>query len=508
MKKQVKKIAFVGIVVVLLLLAWFILEKIIPDAEEAGTIRILDLDPKDYSMINVVEPGEEYRYYIGKIEPGEDAEEGAEPTYFFYDNGIYDDQTKYGYYEPYNMAKAFARTTGLNAIELVDENPTDYAQYGLDPESATIVIGLPYDDVEDAESFTLLIGDHNKIVTGEGYYCRLFSDETPEVYLISTLDAGTFLSGPEFYQSTEILPNLGEYYDEVRSLTLTNRAGQVMEFERFTKFDSEEVGELIYTNFYMTAPYSCYVSDNIIGDQMLVEIANTQVAQVVAVGPTEEELVQYGMDKAAKIHFNLAGGEYTYLFGTPNGPRAGVYYMMIEGYDTIYMGYGEAGFVDLTPIEFRSGLAWIHDIKLAGQLDIHTPDGDYTVIIDDTYDSGKGTGTWIAQIIDHTTGTQAILSESNGRALYNNCISTRYDELIVSEEFPIIEDEPSYSMTLKYQDYDYTSTVNFYKVTSRQYAVLFDDASIDTAGFTVNVVKLKEISDNLKTIMAGGVIEK
>ncbi len=507
MKKQVKKIVFVGIIVVLLLLGWFILEQIIPDDESKGTIKILDLDPVDYSMVGIVEPGQTYRYFIGKLEPGEDAEEGAEPQYYFWDDGQFDQMDKYGYYEPYNMEKVFERLTSLTALELVDEAPEDYAQYGLDLESATVVVAEPYDYAEEAETVRVLIGDRNKIVSGEGYYCRVLSDETPEVYLIETLDAGTFLGGPAFFLSTEILPNFGTYYDEVRHITLTNRAGEVIEFSRFDSFKSDEVGELIYTNFYMTSPYSCYVNDDIIGTQMLEQFVNTQVAQVCAVAPTAEELTQYGFDNCATVEFNLVGGDLTYRIGTPNGPTAGVVYMMVDGFDTVYMCYGEAGYVDMNAMSFRSGLAWIHDIKLAGTLDIHTPSGDYTVVLDDTVDSGKGTGTWIAQITDHSTGVSAILSENNGRNLYADCISVKYDELVVSDEFPIIEDEPAYSMTLKYKDFDYTTKVSFYKVTSRQYAVLFDDDPIEKAGFTVNVVKLKEIAEDLRIIMDGGVID-
>ena len=73
MKKQVKKIVFVGIVVVLLLLAWLILEKIIPEDAGEETIRIMDLDARDYSMVGIVEPGETYKYYIVKEEPAADA---------------------------------------------------------------------------------------------------------------------------------------------------------------------------------------------------------------------------------------------------------------------------------------------------------------------------------------------------------------------------------------------------------------------------------------------------
>ena len=176
MKKQVKKIVFVGIIVVLLLLGWFILEQIIPDDESKGTIKILDLDPVDYSMVGIVEPGQTYRYFIGKLEPGEDAEEGAEPQYYFWDDGQFDQMDKYGYYEPYNMEKVFERLTSLTALELVDEAPEDYAQYGLDLESATVVVAEPYDYAEEAETVRVLIGDRNKIVSGEGYYCRVLSD--------------------------------------------------------------------------------------------------------------------------------------------------------------------------------------------------------------------------------------------------------------------------------------------------------------------------------------------
>ena len=301
---------------------------------------------------------------------------------------------------------------------------------------------------------------------------------------------------------------MGTYFDEIRTLTFTNRAGETMEFKRFTKFKGEEFDELIYTNFSMVSPYSCYVSDEIIGAEMLEEITNTQVVQVVAVAPTEEEYEKYGFNNSAKLEFSLASGDATYYIGAPSGAGSGVYYVMVEGFDTIYLCYGDASFIDFSAMEFRSGLAWIHDIRLAGQLDITTPDGSYTVIMDDTVDAAKGTGTWIAQIIDHQTGVQSILSETNGRALYTDCIAVKYDELVVSEDSPIIEDEPSYTITLKYKDFDYTSKVSFYKVTSRQYAVLFDDAPIDTAGFTVNVVKLKEIADDLRTITSGGVISE
>ena len=60
---------------------------------------------------------------------------------------------------------------------------------------------------------------------------------------------------------------------------------------------------------------------------------------------------------------------------------------------------------------------------------------------------------------------------------------------------------------MKYKNSDFTSTVRFYRVTSRQYAVLFDDADFSQAGFTVNVGKLKEISEDLSVIAAGGVIK-
>lgn len=512
MKKQVKKIVFVGIVVVLLLLSWLVLEKIIPDDVAEETIKIMNLNAKDYSMIGIVEPAESYSYYIVKEEPAADAAAGTEPSYYFWDNGIYDDMNKYGYYEPSNMKKVFERTTTLTALELVDENPTDYAQYGLDAEHATVVMGIPYENAEDAPEFTILIGNRNSIVTGHGYYCRVVIgsdvEATPEVYLISTMDAGTFLGGAEYFQTTNILPNFGTYYDEIRTITFTNRGGESMSFKRFTKFEGEEVNELIYTNFTMTAPYSCYVSDEIISGKMLESIANTQVVQVVAVAPTDEELEKYGFNNSAKIEFTLASANASYYIGAPSGGSSGVYYVMREGFDTIYLCYGDAAYIDYSAIQFRSGLAWIHEIKLAGQLDITTPKGSYTVIIDDTVDTEKGTGTWIAQIIDHETGTQAILSESNGRALYTDCIGVKYDELIVSEENPIIEDEPSYTMTLKYKDYDYTSKVSFYKVNSRQYAVLFDDAPVETAGFTVNVVKLKEIAEDLETIVSGGIVAK
>ena len=124
MKKQVKKIVFVGIIVVLLLLGWFILEQIIPDDESKGTIKILDLDPVDYSMVGIVEPGQTYKYFIGKLEPGEDAEEGAEPQYYFWDDGQFD--------QPIADSAYRAARDALNGAD-----PSGGAIYYFNPVTAT-----------------------------------------------------------------------------------------------------------------------------------------------------------------------------------------------------------------------------------------------------------------------------------------------------------------------------------------------------------------------------------
>ena len=503
MKKQVKKIVFVGVVVVLLLAAWFILKKIIPEKEKDKGIVVTDLKATDYSFVSIKGPDSDYTFHIGKLEPSE--ENGlTEAAYYLYDGGVYDDEKAFGYYEQAELAKAFDRTTQLSALALVDEAPEDYAEYGLDQAHATVVMVSPYDDA-DAERFTLLIGSHNTVVSGEGYYCQLAG--SPEVYLISTLNAGTFLSGPAKFLSVDILPRFGEYYDEIKSIRITNRAGDEILVKRFETYGDHGEGVVVYTSFYMEEPYSCYVSDSVLGEEMLDLISNTQVMQVVAMDPDEEQLKAYGFENGATLEFSLVSGDHTYRIGTPAGASSGVYYLMLDDYKNVYMAYGTATFVDITAVKMRSGLAWIHGITNVEQLDITTPTGSYTLFLDDTRDNASGTGTWVGQIRDNSTGVQTILSESNGRALYGDCIGTTYDDLMVDEEHPIAEETPSYVLKVKYKNSDFTSTVRFYRVTSRQYAVLFDDADFSQAGFTVNVGKLKEISEDLSVIAAGGVIK-
>ena len=97
------------------------------------------------------------------------------------------------------------------------------------------------------------------------------------------------------------------------------------------------------------------------------------------------------------------------------------------------------------------------------------------------------------------------LSEDNGRRLYTSIISIQYDDLLAGEA---IESEPSYTFRITYRS-GYTETLRFFKATSRQYIVcLGEDTMPEETNFCANITFLRDITENIDTILSGGTISR
>lgn len=491
MKKQFKTLILCFLVVVLLGAAYLVISSLLPDEDTSDNKKMMLISGSDDPMFAVkvefpTSRQDGYKYIIGKVPQPDDT-----ILYVLQDNGIYDGFS----YSQSLLEEAFTRLMSLEATELVYEEVDNLSDYGLDDANAVRVTATPYDTLSEADAniqpITLLIGEYNSL--SDAYYAKR-ADQSA-VYMISASSAGVFLNGPDRYRSTDILPSFGTYYDNLKSVTLHAANGEVIVMERHETFESDVEGELIYTTFRMVEPYYAYVSDTVVSEDFLDQLSSLVVLQVVENHP--KDLSVYHLDEENVVTVDIVTRDdvkTTLHFGVVGS----TIYIMVDGIDSVYAGFGEITFGELTSMDLRSNLVWLHNIKDVTRLEMELPDGSYSIEIDDSIDDETSTGTFVAVM------NGLALSESNGRRLYTSVISIQYDDLMANEA---IEETPSYSFRITYRS-GYTESVRFYKATSRQYIVcLGDEAMPEASNFCANITYLRRISENVQTILNGGTIE-
>lgn len=491
MKKQLKTLILCLVIVAVLAAAYFIVSALIPkDETETDSLHVISGEADPMFAVKVEFPASKndgYRYIIGKVpQPDETV------LYVFQDNGVYD-----GYaYSQSLMEEAFTRMMSLEASELVYNEAENLAEFGLDDENAVRVTITPFEALAEKDEtlrpITLLIGSYNSV--SDGYYAKR-ADQSA-IYLISTLTANTYLDGANRYRSLDIIPSFGTYYDSIKTVTLHAKNGEKIVLERHESFESDEEGVIIYTTFRMTEPYRAYVSDTVVSEDFLDQLTSLMVMQVVENNP--KDLAMYNLDDehAITVDFVMRDGTETTLHFGVSGSMV---YIRVDGIDSVYAAYGEISFGDLTAMDLRSNLVWLHSIKDVTSVELNLPEGRFQLDVDDTTSDDGSSGTFIAAL------NGKALSEDNGRRLYTSIISIQYDNLLAGEA---IESTPSYSFKVTYRS-GFTETVRFYKATSRQYIVcLGDDAMPEASNFCANITYLRKISENVQTILNGGTISR
>lgn len=486
MKKQLKTLIIVVAVLAVLTAAYFIVKPLLT-GNETGDDKLYVINGKEEAMFAVkVEYPESkggYRYIVGKI-PNVD----NTMLYVFQDNGVDD---MYDYSQSL-LSDAFTRMMKLEARELVFEESDDLTQFGLDDEHAIRVTATPFEELaakdETLKPIVLLIGDFNALANG--YYVKVA--DKPEIYTITDYYAGTFINGSLRYRALDLIPDFGNYYDNLFSVTLHNFNGETIVLERNQSFESQEEGVLIYSSFTMTEPYVAYADDSVVGEQFLDLLSQLMVAEAVENNP--KDLSIYGLDDANSCVVDLKT-----MDGKEISLRVGAHYVMPADGSTVYYHMGTNSFGALTPSQLRSGLVWLHDIKTVSKIELSLPNGDYVIEINDTYNTSDGSGAFVGTIDGKA------LSEDNGRRLFSSIIGIQYDDMIVGAP---IEDTPSYTLRVTYRS-GYTQVLRLYKASSRQYVIcLGEDTVPGETNFCANVTYLRKITENIDTILAGGTISR
>lgn len=475
MKKQKKTIVAAAVIVAVLAASYFIISALLPPKpEEQVSVYVQNVDKNTYRLLTVANPKNKYVYVILKA-----ADDDGNTIYLFADDGIDDE---YDYSQDL-LRLAFDKISALEALHVVDEAPDNYAKFGLDEDNATRVTCAPADETKP--SVVILIGDYSEVA--DGYYSQV--EGQPTVYLINRAVAESFISGSLQYRNTQILPQMQEDYMNIKAIEYQSPKGESARFERVANL--EDSGDKEYFSlFLMTEPYSAMTNDTELWDTTIAPLYSTLPLMVVQNRPTQEDLVKYGLDNPYIITYHLTDGEsHTFRVGTV-GDTTGRY-VMKDGIDSVYYFSGDMSGIDSTVVELRGRMVWLHDIKKVSKLEIATPKGSYSILIDDTVNTDDHTGAFVA-VFDGV-----YVSEENARTLYRTTISAGYTDITADQ---LMETTPSYVFKVTYRT-GKTSKVSFYKVNARNYAVRLEDTPLEEIGFCVNVTDLREVDNALNVLL-------
>ena len=194
--------------------------------------------------------------------------------------------------------------TLLPAERVIDENPTDLAQYGLAPPRAQGEAVY-----SDGTTKTLLLGD--KTPSGSTYYMQVKGD--PKVYTVWQNHGDQMHWTLADLRDKKITPALN--YDEVTYFNLTRSDGTVIELQRKTAKENK-VYQLGFSTFLMTRPYSYPRGvDSEKQDQLIKGPQQVQISSFVSDDP--KDLSRYGLARpSAEVVVRDKTSSLDLLFGS------------------------------------------------------------------------------------------------------------------------------------------------------------------------------------------------
>ncbi len=257
-----------------------------------------------------------------------------------------------------NLERLLTGISELFAERVIDESPTDLAQYGLKPPkaAATGTFG-------DGTSQTVFLGDK---APGSGtYYLQVKGD--PRVYTVQMYDAEHFNWTANDLRSKTITPALN--YDEISYLRLVERDGTVIEAKEKTTEESKSY-QLGFGKYILTRPYPFRARhrhgeagpapEGAPGDYHRVHLPRMRPVDLARYGlarPWGEALVR---DKANAI---------TFLFGAKKNDTET--YFMIKGQPTVYIvTTSSLAFMDTKPFDVVDKFIFIPNIDDVDRIDI------------------------------------------------------------------------------------------------------------------------------------------
>jgi hypothetical protein len=263
-----------------------------------------------------------------------------------------------------NLLDDFA---GLSAQRLIEENPTNLAQYGLAPPRVSVTANW-----EDGTSRTLLLGD--KAPSGSTFYIQVKGD--PKVYSVESYNGQHFHWTLKDIRSRTITPAIN--WDEVAYVKLTEPNGTVIEVRR--KLDTETKSfQLGFGQFLMTRPYRLPRGLDSQKQDTLIK-----GAQAVGISDFAEEppkgLAAYGLDNPrAEVVVRDKSNTLDLIFGAQKNTQT---WFAVRGQPGVYLADNSSlDFLKTRPFDVIDKFSFIPNIEDVDRIDITAAGKTHMLVI-------------------------------------------------------------------------------------------------------------------------------
>ena len=393
-----------------------------------------------------------------------------------------------------NMLESLAATvTNMTARSVIEENPSDLSQYGLDKPNTTVTVN--YTD----GSFVMKIGD--VVTSGSANYVMI--NDSPTVYSYYTYEISSLITMDWLSMITTAVMSS---YDsntaaDIKKITVTRKdLDKPIILEKLPEVPEDSDSIQVYA-YAFTSPGDVYL-DLYKGDDFLYAMYGLTASKAAYVGVTDELKEQTGLDDPfCEVDMLVEDVIYRLYIGSAiteevTDEATGAVSTVVTGYygifnkvpDVIYVfGVSDLIWATMEPDAYMSELflvPYIYDIETVRY---HDNDIDFTVTITGNNDEN-------AMFMD---GEE--INASRFRSLYQFFVSCRGEEMYTDEARGDFIAE----FTYHYEDDRGDDTVTFYSSEVDRAVIIAINGN--------NVFKTKwnygtRLLENAKAFISGGEI--
>lgn len=342
-----------------------------------------------------------------------------------------------------------ADASGLSAKELIEENPTDLAQYGLKSPKAEVAITYA-----DGSQFNLAVGDEAPLSAGT------YGLVDGKVYLFLSSKVDSFLNSNLSFVDKTITPAAGTDDDAPVLSTLTLEGTLRPEAVEVVPSNSTTQGMSAYN---ISKPRQ-RDGDNDATSALVTGIYGQTASNVVAINPTEAQLKEYGLaEPYSKV---TAAFEKETITLIASEPKDGKSYVMNTSKQIVFEVKAEnASWITVTYPELISNMVLMPMINGVDKVTISTPEKDYVFDLTLEKDENDKEDVKVSY-----NGKE--LDIDNFKQFYQNIIYARHREFIDVTE-------PTGTPILSFQ-YEYTDSARepdvlaFYKAENAKVYVSYN----------------------------------
>lgn len=359
--------------------------------------------------------------------------------------------------------------------------------YGLDKPALTVKATFA-----TGKTYEFYAGSNVPGYDEDVYYVRLKGDKN--IYAC-TLDTPLFM-GNSYYLSDDIFYEYDKDIDEKKQITIGKITLSGDNFDGSFVMQPSDITNLsdpFYGYEYLVTSPVYWPVKKSSASMLVYDLTYLMADDVAALNPTQKQLRSYGLRSPALTVSFVRNGRKCVLYGSK--PEKGVMYVMVKGQSIVYRLDTESLSLlhNLSPQTLYSVSAL--SVSLEAISGIQVKSADVSAKVSVTRSKNENAITENDLIYTYTAKANG---KEIGYSLYTNFVKQMNDSVILQWNVSRPKGKATVTLTIQYFDnYQRKSdTILFYRVSDREYAVVWGDQPVNT----VTATWLNRLLENAKKL--------